>query len=121
LTKLSLGSAKDVTDYGIEAAMKANGSRLQKLVLPFGSNLTGKSLVAISQYCSQLRVLANIPISIVSEELEKWLPKLTKLVVVSQCSSSQVAVAPSMYFLSRQNQDRIKSKCKRLKHFVTNI
>ncbi|KAI8929107.1 hypothetical protein BC831DRAFT_396732 [Entophlyctis helioformis] len=142
LARLALGSAKDVGDAGVEAVARFCGQRLVRLVLPFGAGgITVRGLDAVTRDCSGLRGLANVPASVGVQALLDMLPRLDKLLVVSLCMASVPSAtspasaslaasggaglhaggpAGARFFLSREDQDRIKRACKRLKHIVHN-
>ncbi|KAI9202069.1 uncharacterized protein BJ171DRAFT_515603 [Polychytrium aggregatum] len=126
LKELHLGSAALVRDETIELIARSLPG-LVDLGLPYGNtNLTERSLDHISRYSLALKYLYNIPVTISVDHFVTYLPKLKQLITVGTCTG--VSGAPgspvnSMRFyhpISREDQERIKAVCPKLRHIIHN-
>ncbi|KAJ3275542.1 hypothetical protein HK104_003891 [Borealophlyctis nickersoniae] len=124
LKTVYLGSAALLTDRSVVTLAREAGEGLQRVVLPFGNpHLTGATLAALAEHCPNLEVLENLPATVSVAELLEHLPKLTRLVVLGVCRISAAGsyIGQQQGFglsVSREDQDRIKAACKRLRHMI---
>ncbi|KAH6565545.1 hypothetical protein BASA50_003608 [Batrachochytrium salamandrivorans] len=123
ITRLALGSGRDITDVGIEMLARSLHSGLRHLSLPCAAlDISIRSLEALTIHCVQLRSLEHLPVNIGIDALIDLLPRLPKLLALGINVSVRARNAPfsqrlgMRHALSRLDQDRIKQACKQLRY-----
>ncbi|KAJ1334711.1 hypothetical protein BSLG_007866 [Batrachochytrium salamandrivorans] len=83
ITRLALGSGRDITDVGIEMLARSLHSGLRHLSLPCAAlDISIRSLEALTIHCVQLRSLEHLPVNIGIDALIDLLPRLPKLLAL---------------------------------------
>lgn len=125
LRHLLLGSAGGLTDNCINVLARSVGEGLLSITLPLGNQkMTGKCMEALAEHCGNLQGIANVPVHVDFQCLMGTLGRFEKLLVVG------LALLPSLgcgvgvgraNHLSREEQDKLKGVCKKLKLIFYNI
>ncbi|KAJ3099401.1 hypothetical protein HDU97_003234, partial [Phlyctochytrium planicorne] len=118
IRQLYLGSATNLVDTSIGIIARTLGSNLEHLALPFGNrNITSKAVETLSKYCPSLESLSNVTASVTYDQLLEWLPHCRKLrtLGLSISTAASSSASANRFFLSREEQDSLKSVCRHLK------
>ncbi|KAJ3328385.1 hypothetical protein HDU76_010053 [Blyttiomyces sp. JEL0837] len=136
LSHLHLGHATQIMDTTIQILSRTHSHTLKSLTLPFGNtNLTIKSLEALATGSGSinsdndngtvaLESLMNLPgAQLRFEDLERWVPRMKRLKVLGVCwvgvPGGPAGLARVM--LRRDQEEKLKGLCRRLKYFVNNM
>ncbi|KAJ3194477.1 hypothetical protein HK101_002636 [Irineochytrium annulatum] len=118
IRSLHLGSATALLDTSM--LVMARALKLERLTLPFRNrNLTAKTLEYLADFCSDdLESVLNLPAACVERDaLQTYLPRFPQLRAVGVCVAGGAGSSASAgrLFLSREGQQALKSRCRRLK------
>ncbi|TPX37277.1 hypothetical protein SeMB42_g05209 [Synchytrium endobioticum] len=115
LQRVYLGASCNLTDASLTVLARSLPN-LSLLALPFGNtNITNRVLMTVAEFCSSLDFLSNVPWSLGCDALIESLSKMSRLSILGICIGRQGSASPS-----REDQDLIKSSCKKIRQILLN-
>ncbi|TPX31794.1 hypothetical protein SmJEL517_g04985 [Synchytrium microbalum] len=118
ISRLYLGAAVHLTDASLTILARSLPN-LTRLALPFGNcNMTARTLTAVAESCPLVESLSNVPWSLGTEVLLDVLGRMPRLSILGICVAQRRGAATS--FPSREDQDLLKSKCRKIRQIILN-